>query len=67
MEKETNKDKHQNVVENLKKHIEVINKDSEEERDTSEDDFEIDMNAIDVDKEDESVRINNDDGKEEQT
>ena len=50
MEKETNKDKHQNVVENLKKHIEVINKDSEEERDTSEDDFEIDMNAIDVDK-----------------
>ena len=53
-------------MENLKKHVEDINKDGEEETDIVEDDFEIDVNAIYVDKEDEIVRIYDNDGKEEQ-
>ena len=65
-EKETNKDNYENIVENLKKHVEDINKDGEEETDIVEDDFEIDVNAIYVDKEDEIVRIDDNDGKEEQ-
>ena len=65
-EKETNQDKHENVVENLKKHVEEINRNCEEETDRVEYDFEIDMNVIDVDKEDEIVRIDNKDRKEEQ-
>ena len=65
--KETNQDKHENIVENIKKYAEDINRNGEEEIDRVEDDFEIDMNVIDVDKEYEILRIDNKDGKEEQT
>ena len=47
----------------LKKYVEDIDKDGEKETDVVKDDFEKDMNAIDVDKEDEILRIDDNDGK----
>ena len=44
-------------MENLKKYVEDINRNGEEETDRVEDDFEIDVNVIDVDKEDEIISI----------
>ena len=56
-ENETNQDKHKKIAENLKKHVGEINRNYEEETDRAQDDFEIDVNVIDVDKEDETHRI----------
>ena len=50
-------------MENVKKYVEELNKNGEEETGIEEDDFEIDINVIDVDKEDEIVRIDDKDGK----
>ena len=65
-ENETNQDKYEKIVENLKKCVEEINRNDEEETDRVEDDFEIDINVTDADKEDEIVRIDDKNGKEEQ-
>ena len=65
-DKETNQDEHENTVENLKKYVEEINRNGEEETDVVDDDFELGMSATDVDKGDGILRINGNDGKEEQ-
>ena len=53
-------------MENLKKYVEDINRNGEEETNRVEDDFKIDMNVIDFDKEDEIVRTDDKNGKKEQ-
>ena len=63
-ENENNQDKHKKIVENLNKHVEEINRNNEEETDKAEDDFEIDINVTDVEKEDEIARIDDKDRKQ---